>query len=340
VPTFKRSWIDQFIDWVETLPVPAWLFYLTLHLVFFLVINMAQWNAGQLTVGQFELANILDPLWASIPLVFLHSASNLAGPAIDMFREMINTSNAEFDQIKYEFLNLPAQIMWVIFGIFSVLLTTITIIDPQGFTGFTNAFSVIAFLVLGILGFSLTFTFIVHTYRRVILVNHIYQRLGTLNLFDLGPIFSLSGLTTRSAIGIVLIANQDFISNVITTSSEQDFALAIANTLTIFVIGSAAILIPLLGIHRKLQAEKNRLKQDNAKRIHKANDVLNQRMDQSEFENISGFSSGLEALFLFRDRINKIPTWPWDWAAIRGFISAVFLPLAIWAIQSLLTRFL
>ena len=40
-----------------------------------------------------------------------------------------------------------------------------------------------------------------------------------------------------------------------------------------------------------------------------------------------------------RDVLAKLPTWPWSTGTFRGFITAILLPLAIFAIQRLLLQF-
>jgi hypothetical protein len=38
--------------------------------------------------------------------------------------------------------------------------------------------------------------------------------------------------------------------------------------------------------------------------------------------------------------IRTIPTWPWEPGALRGLLTALFLPLAIFAAQRLIEQFL
>jgi hypothetical protein len=37
--------------------------------------------------------------------------------------------------------------------------------------------------------------------------------------------------------------------------------------------------------------------------------------------------------------LRRIPTWPWQPGAVRGLLAALFLPVAVWAIQLFLGRF-
>ncbi|MEK6221658.1 MAG: hypothetical protein N2D54_05370, partial [Chloroflexota bacterium] len=84
--------------------------------------------------------------------------------------------------------------------------------------------------ILGILGFGTTICFMFHTIRRVVLVNRFYKMVNSVNIFNQVPLYSLSGLTARSAAGFVLLANIDVITNVLTLQSSQNLGLALANT--------------------------------------------------------------------------------------------------------------
>ncbi|MEK6221657.1 MAG: hypothetical protein N2D54_05365 [Chloroflexota bacterium] len=87
-----------------------------------------------------------------------------------------------------------------------------------------------------------------------------------------------------------------------------------------------------------MAAEKERLIEKNGIRINKIYSEVHQQIDNGDYSKAEGFDKGVNTLFSYRDRVNKAPTWPWDWGAIRGFFSAVFLPLVIWIIQSLLSQ--
>jgi len=48
---YPPSWVDHFIDWVERLPGPYWLFYLALGLVAGFAQTLVQWREGSYPIG-------------------------------------------------------------------------------------------------------------------------------------------------------------------------------------------------------------------------------------------------------------------------------------------------
>ncbi len=44
----------------------------------------------------------------------------------------------------------------------------------------------------------------------------------------------------------------------------------------------------------------------------------------------------IAALWRERDIIAKLPTWPWSTGTLRGFVSALLLPITLFLIQRLL----
>jgi hypothetical protein len=56
---YTPSWFDQFKRRVESLPIPAWLFYVGLGSVFVAIEFFTQWHAGNLPFGTITLDHLL-----------------------------------------------------------------------------------------------------------------------------------------------------------------------------------------------------------------------------------------------------------------------------------------
>src|SRR5689334_12560385 len=50
---YAPSWLDQTTRWIRRLPMPGWLFYLLLILIFVFVETVPKWLAGTYPVGVF-----------------------------------------------------------------------------------------------------------------------------------------------------------------------------------------------------------------------------------------------------------------------------------------------
>ena len=119
---------------------------------------------------------------------------------------------------------------------------------------------------------------------------------------------------------------------------EQPASLLIA--LAASSIAAATFLLPLAGIHRLLVAEKARRLADQSRRMLAAIEDLHHRMDQRRLRQMDDLYKAIASLDIEKTTLNKIPTWPWEPGSIRGVAAALVLPLAIWLIQNILTRWL
>jgi hypothetical protein len=105
-------------------------------------------------------------------------------------------------------------------------------------------------------------------------------------------------------------------------------------------IAAATFLLPLAGIHRLLVAEKTRRLADQARRMQAALDDLHARMDRRDLRRMDDLYKAIASLDLERATLSKIPTWPWEPGSMRAVAAALLLPVAIWLIQTILTRWL
>ena len=53
------------------------------------------------------------------------------------------------------------------------------------------------------------------------------------------------------------------------------------------------------------------------------------RIDAGEFDGSNVMSDALAGVTTLRDRIQRLPTWPWPPQLLRGFVSSLVLPLVI-----------
>ena len=105
-----------------------------------------------------------------------------------------------------------------------------------------------------------------------------------------------------------------------------------------FAVG--AFLIPLRGIHGRLEAQKDRLQGEVGRRLSAAFDAINRAVDADDAPSLSRAQQALAALTAQRDLIARIPTWPWSTGTLRAFGSTLLLPIILFLIQHFLGQFL
>ena len=108
----------------------------------------------------------------------------------------------------------------------------------------------------------------------------------------------------------------------------------------ITVLALAAFAWPLLGVHRLLVEEKERLLGEISLRSETAMLELLQRMDEGKLEGMSELSEAIASLETEQNALKRIPTWPWQPETVRSLITALLLPLGLWIAQYVLQRLL
>jgi hypothetical protein len=116
--------------------------------------------------------------------------------------------------------------------------------------------------------------------------------------------------------------------------------LAVAALAASIVVGIGTFVIPLWGIHERLVDEKEILVRGVDERVSRIATEMYRRIDAGEFDGSKVVSDALAGVTTLRDRIQRLPTWPWPPQLLRGFVSALILPLLIFVLTRLVsTRF-
>jgi len=170
--------------------------------------------------------------------------------------------------------------------------------------------------------------FVAHTIRQLRLINHIHRQATRITIFQSTPVYAFSALSARTGIGLVFFS---IIIIGLNTSSGLD--LVSLSVVAIFMLASvAAFLLPLNGMHQYLVTEKARLMGEANHRIEVMIAKLHQRIDTDSLEKIGDLNSALGGLITERDFLEKLSTWPWNSATLRGFITAVLLPIVLYLV--------
>lgn len=67
---------------------------------------------------------------------------------------------------------------------------------------------------------------------------------------------------------------------------------------------------------------------------------LHKGVDEGDYASAEKLNNVLAGLFAEEQALSKISAWPWKPETLRGFLSAVMLPILLWLITTLLGRVL
>ena len=336
---YPPSWVDRFTGWVARLPFPSWFFYVGLLLLEFLYVNAIRWANGKAPVGTFGFAVSFFVVFNVAGLVAIHYIDGVADTALAAFRPALTITEAEYERLRYELTNMPARSAWVavavgiLTGIPSLLLLPVEITEQL-----TNSLaSFVAQLgVIHVVNGVLIVVALYHTTRQLRLVSRIHTLAADINLFQPEPLYALSTLTSQTA-AIYLLT----MAYVVVVQPQVAFhgTWRLLFFGVALPVGIACFVLPLLGIHRRIVAEKQRLESEINRRLEAAMTELQRRMDAGNLADMNQLQAGIASLVLSLDVVSKKPTWPWQPGTFRGFLSALFLPIVVWLLQVLVQRF-
>ena len=361
-PPYYPSWVDRFTAFVDRLPGPPWAFYLGLGLTLLVVSVAAQWTAGTYSFEVVSRSHLIGAFLTPYALGMMHYLDRVAVTAIKSFRPALRGGEAVFQRLAYIFTTLPprlafsAGLLITLGGLALALgaayfLPVSSSLSPveggrdalstlnRGFVALfavgpsPAAYGVTAALL--VLNWWTGGALVLHTVRRLFLVARIYRRHTNVDLFRQAPLYALSRLTALTTIGSVLV-----VYGIATVPSYMATPFGGVTVALIVILAFASFTLPLVGIHRALAGEKDRLLEDISDRLRSAGDELHLRIDRKAYKGMDDLHKAMAGLEIERNMIGAMPTWPWQPDTLRTLLIALLLPVAVWVVQALLQRVL
>jgi hypothetical protein len=179
-------------------------------------------------------------------------------------------------------------------------------------------------------------TLVFHTIHQLRLISRVYASQTRLNLYRLQPLYAFSVPAGLTSAGLVLYTYAWF------GTAPALLSQPIGRVLGVFfvVVAATTFAWPLLGIHRRLVAEKKRLLAESSQRFEATVAELHQRVDRGRLKAMDDLNKTLSSLEIEQAALRRVPTWPWEPGTLRGIIAAVLLPVFIWTIQFFLGQIL
>jgi len=335
-PTEGRvAWADAILRGLGRLPPPLWLTLAALVPVGILVIHATMWAAGPLPVGEFDL------FWASgavFPVAFLAAIRIQRGvtlSALDRFRPALSVDDEAFDRIAADLTWQPPRsalvggIVMGLVGLVSLLSSPELMAElepyPAGLAA-AAAFNVFSYAFAG--------PWIVGAYRLLRHVSEHHRKARRVDLFHPGPVHAFSQATATVSVTAMAIVTFSMLTDPAGTLGTP---AGLALSLFIAVLAAACFFVPLWGMHRRLQAERERLLADLGTRLQVTVERLYRNVD-GETGDSSAVDDNMSALLAARGHIERMSTWPWQPETPRWLISALLVPLAIWSATRFLER--
>jgi hypothetical protein len=294
------------------------------------------WATGRLPVGTFDQTLTVGVAYGPYTLAALAYLNRVAGRALDAFWPATGWPDRDRPSWAQAFttvragLGLPSLILGIVVAIvaFQSAPAAVTGTDDQ-----SRLIYAIALLPIAIFGYAITVLAIAHTSRQLRLVARIHRQAGAIDPFDRGPVYAFSRFTAQIGLAFLISGYYTLTLN----SSFQSGNLVGLGVLGIVIVLSAAcFILPLMGIHDRLVGEKEALLAGVEDRVSKLAQELYRRIDAGEYDGTKVINEAIAAAGAIRERIAKLPTWPWEPQLLRGFLSALLLPVVVFVITRLI----
>ncbi|MCB0247756.1 MAG: hypothetical protein KDI07_04200 [Anaerolineae bacterium] len=326
--TYAPAFIDRFARLVDQLPVPVWVFYLLL-----LVAGYLFFGAIRLLTG-YQQSQTLTPapalIW-DVSILALHQyLDGYALRALASFNKTLGASDERLAQLGRRLTVLPLRLE-VIGAVFWVLLALVLVWVQLG--SFLEYFAPWEILI-SLTSFAIGGAFFVHIIYQLRLVSRIHASAANIDLFDPEPLYSFSRLTMRTAIGFVVL------QYLVLLVLPGEIRISTVLIPVVSATGLAVVFFvwPLWGMHRRLVANKERIEGGINALLKQSVDELAPVVRSGVPEDIERLEKSLSALRAGKQAVGDLPTWPWQPRTVRGFATALLLPIFLWLIQELLAR--
>lgn len=339
---YRPSWLDRLTAAVERAPGPAWAVYLALAAVL-LGLEVAAMLAdgtwpGHITLYQFVLA-----LTGITFVAEMHGLDAVAARALAAFRPCLTVDDATFARLQYELVTLPAgaTLAWSAASCAGSLL--ILAASPSALYAelgvWLSPLSMAVQLPLWLLAWWVNGALVYHTLHQLGLISRILSRHTQIELFGLQPLYAFSGVTALTG-GAFVVQAYIWISALPGVLSGAQAPLAAGVLLFNIMLGGSTFVLPLWGVHRLIAAEKAAWRAVLAARTRAVFVALGAPVGGTPPAAPAELKDTLEVLAAAETRLDRVSTWPWQGAQVRGLASAVILPILLWLVTRLLERYI
>jgi len=355
VPPYPPSWINRLMGWVDRLPGLFWVAYVAAAVLLNLALAAAHWSVGWYPVGTFTRLHLILGVQIPAVLALAHYLNRSAVKALDEFRPALIATEAESLTLRYRLVTLPpSAAAWA--GVASIgafaIGTFAPLIAGQPLLGTNNSNSLAGPLALfgaspspfpaTVYSVLLLFSWwtygavLYHILRQLAFISRIYGHHTRVNLFRLAPLYAFSRQTARTSIGLMVLLS---VSVLAIPDLMRHTGVSVGSALILF-LALAVFTVPLVGVHRLLAREKERLVSENGALMEATIGELHRRVTSGKLQAMDDMNKAMASLEIERAALVRVPTWPWDPGTLRAVIAALLLPILIWLIQFGLQRFL
>ncbi len=338
---YGPSWVDRLQRQVQRLPWPGWVTYAGAGLVLVVLETAWKWSDTTYPVGTVFPYHVVAFSTGVFGLALLHYLDLAADRALTLMRPVLTLSEEAYDHARYRLTTMPASaaalaaLLGVAFGLFQRF-----VIVPQEVEAFKYASAGASFYfesaVILVLDWSVIGAFVYHTGRQLHLIDELYRKHASVRLFDVRPLYAFSRLSAQNAFGIAAIGYA-WIAAYPSEAGAGAVRLLLASIGVLVGLSVVMFVWPLWGAHVRLVDERDRRIQETQRRIEQVAAKLHDGVGGNDYTGMDGIQKAIAGLTTELTLLERTSTWPWKTTTLRGFLTAVLLPLFLWGAQQALS---
>jgi hypothetical protein len=329
---YPPSWVDRLTAWLDR---SAWSFWIAIAIGAtgaVLATNVLWWLEGG-EVGTFDVYFVVFGLLPFYAIALIRHLDRVATDALTRFRPLLGIDDAAFTELAYRMTTLPSRPALVIPLVIAAGGALSALYDPAAHRLSGVAIGLAAAHLFWESVINVTVVVLIQKIARYLRdVDRIHRQADDVNLLDPAPIYAFSRLTSQAALGLlVLIAALVSTAGAFLFTSDEATRLAVGFTYAAFAaMAISSFVLPLWGMHRRLVAEKERLQSASSVRLTALLTELDHDVAGVRLARADGLNKLLASVLSERDVLARLPTWPWQAATLRGFVSALLLPVVVY----------
>jgi hypothetical protein len=293
------------------------------------------WASGRIPFGSIDVTVATGVAYGPYVLAVFAITNRVALRSLAAFWPATGWPDSERPMWAYRFVTLPrgADLLSLAIGI--PLAIGAFLSAPASFLGAadTRWYLAVAFLPSMILGYAGFPLIVLHTVRQLRLVMRIHREATAIDPFDREPVYAFSRLTVVTGLAYVLVGYYGLAVNGAFQAGNVISILTLAGS---FAVGMVTFVVPLWGIHDRLVHEKGELLAQAERRLGKVAVEMDRRIDAGSFGTTKEITDTLAGVTLLRERVARLPTWPWPPQVLRGFLSALLIPVVVYIASRLI----
>ena len=328
---YAPSFVDRIMAAIERLPGPYWAAYLVFFILEVGALQVVAWLTEFNQLFVFEPVLLIFPFWLCFGLAVMTYLNGFAGQMVSHFCTLLNGDDETEARLRYEFTVMPARpvvinsLFWVVIYFILWLFNYEAV---KQIWSFESPYLIAAVFVVGLASFTIGSAIYYQAIRQLFLVHRTLAKVESINIFQLDPVYAFSRLTARIGISRLIL-----LSVTVLLLSRLTGPLVFVIYGLQGILALCAFVLPLWSIHTRLVAEKRELQDASNLRMQETLQLLSAYLDEKNLAPMDEINKALASLVLERETLSKIPTWPWRTETLRGFASALLLPVLLLLIQ-------